>query len=95
MKAVVDPEGSIVVPSEMLESVGIAPGSTVNLTVRDGTIVLQAESVDYRLVKKGFLTVLQPTAPVPPLPEDYFEKLLDQMRREREAIEWRRAVVRP
>jgi AbrB family looped-hinge helix DNA binding protein len=83
MKATIDEAGRIVVPPEVRERVRLEPGAELEVRVRDGIIELEPASVPHKLVKKGRFTVLVPTAPVPPLPENIVELILDEMRRER------------
>jgi AbrB family looped-hinge helix DNA binding protein len=87
MKAVVDEAGRIVVPPELRKQVSLEPGATLEIRLRNGTIELEPEPVPHRLVKKGRFTVLVPTRPVPPLPPDIVETLLDEMKREREGLD--------
>ena len=87
MKATVDEAGRIVVPPEVREQVQLEPGATLEVRVRDGTLELEPESVPHKLVKKGRFTVLVPIRPVPPLPANIVETLLDEMRREREVLD--------
>ena len=87
MKATVDEAGRIVVPPEVREQVGLKPGATLEVRVRGGTLELEPESIPHKLVKKGRFTVLVPIKPVPPLPPNIVETLLDEMRREREGLD--------
>ena len=43
-----------------------------------------ARPVERRPVKKGYLTVLEPTRPVPPVSAELVAYIIEQMRRERE-----------
>ncbi len=85
MKATIDEAGRIVVPPEVRERVRLEPGTELEVRVRDG--VIELEPAPYRLVQKGRLTVLEATMPLPPLPENIVETLLDEMRREREGLD--------
>lgn len=61
------------------------PGN--NGTPRPSTATSDAgdvPSVPRRLVRKGFATVLEPTTPISSFPLEFWEHLIDDMRRERE-----------
>jgi hypothetical protein len=47
-------------------------------------LVGDSQPVRRRLVKKGFVTVLEPTRPLPPVSVDLVNYIIEQMRRERE-----------
>ncbi len=87
MKATVDEAGRIVLPPDVRDQLQLRPGALLEVRIRDGTIELEPESVPHKLVKKGRFTVLVPTRPVPPLPANIVETLLDEMRREREGLD--------
>ncbi len=87
MRVTGDDEGRLIVPPDAREAARIVPGATFDMRVRDGVIQLELESVSYRLVKKGHLTVLEPVVPLPPVTVEMVNEMLDQMRREREGTD--------
>ena len=87
MKAVVDPEGQVVLPRSVLEAAGLKPGGEVEISVRDGTIAVEPARVPRRLIMKGRVTAIVAEVPVPPVTVEMVNQMLDSMRREREGLD--------
>lgn len=63
----IDRAGRLVVPKEVREQAGIAPGTRVNVRYRDGLIEIEPEPRAIRIVRRGRLHVAVPIEPGEPL----------------------------
>lgn len=86
MKATIDEAGRLTLPQEVCEAAGLAPGMELEVRIRDGAIELQRETTPRRLVQKGYVTVLSPVVPIPPLTAEMVEEVREAIRREREGL---------
>lgn len=63
----IDSAGRVVIPKEIREAAGIAPGMALDMTVSDGRIEIEPAVVPVTLVKKGRFVVATPGPETPPL----------------------------
>jgi AbrB family looped-hinge helix DNA binding protein len=68
MKTTIDRAGRVVVPKALRQSVGLQPGSEIELRAVDGRIELEPAPLEVRLERKGRLVVAVPTRPLTALP---------------------------
>ncbi|MBI3927016.1 MAG: AbrB/MazE/SpoVT family DNA-binding domain-containing protein [Armatimonadetes bacterium] len=83
MKASIDSAGRIVIPKALRERAGLRPDRPVEVSYRDGVLVLEAAAVEVTFQRKGRLTVAVPVAEIPPLTLEEVEKTRRQLETER------------
>ncbi|MBI4704921.1 MAG: AbrB/MazE/SpoVT family DNA-binding domain-containing protein [Deltaproteobacteria bacterium] len=81
MTATIDAGGRVVIPKAIRVQLGLAPGASVELLVRDGVVVLAPKTASLRLVKRGGGWVADPEEPVPKLTADEVRATLEGVRR--------------
>jgi AbrB family looped-hinge helix DNA binding protein len=87
MTSMVDTGGRVEIPAHMRDALGLSPGSSVDVVVRDGVIVLVPTITPMRLVERGGGVVAEPELPLPTLTTErvgsYKKKLQDFPEKER------------
>jgi AbrB family looped-hinge helix DNA binding protein len=81
MRTAIDRAGRIVIPKPLRESLALAPGQTLEISVRDGRIEIEPAATPMRLVRRrGHLTAV-PDDQLPPLTAEDVRATLEQIRR--------------
>jgi AbrB family looped-hinge helix DNA binding protein len=81
MVATIDAAGRIVVPKQLRESLGLKAGTRLEVSERDGAIVIQPASVPMRLVRRGKTVAVEPDQPLPTLTAEEVRTILESGRR--------------
>jgi AbrB family looped-hinge helix DNA binding protein len=81
MRTTIDRAGRIVIPKPIREDAGLAPGTEVEVQLRDGRVEIEPVSVPRRLVRRRGRLVLEPQGDVPPLTDDDVRDILERIRR--------------
>lgn len=63
MKATIDSAGRIVIPKSVRESANLAPGTELQIRVRDSVIELEPVSTEVHLRREGEFLVAEPVKP--------------------------------
>jgi AbrB family looped-hinge helix DNA binding protein len=81
MVATIDAAGRIVVPKALRDALGLKAGTRLEVTERDGTILMQPAAVPMRLVDRAGGPVIEPEEPLPTLTADEVRAILESGRR--------------
>jgi AbrB family looped-hinge helix DNA binding protein len=81
MVATIDAAGRIVVPKQLRESLGLKAGTRLDVTERDGAIIIQPAPVPMRLVRRGKTLAIEPEQPLPTLTAEEVRAILESGRR--------------
>jgi AbrB family looped-hinge helix DNA binding protein len=81
MTSTVDTSGRVEIPLHVRDAVGLKPGSTVDIVVRDGVVVLVPTTTPMRLVQRGGGVVAEPEQPLPTLTAEDVRLALEAGRR--------------
>ncbi len=69
------------IPAHMRDALGLSPGSSVDVVIRDGVIVLVPTITPMRLVERGGGVVAEPEQPLPTLTAEDVRLALEAGRR--------------
>jgi AbrB family looped-hinge helix DNA binding protein len=83
MATTIDAGGRVVIPKAIRDSLGLAPGSEVDVELDDvsGTVVVVPHRPAKHLERRGDVLVIVPDGPVPPLTAEQVRSVLDAARR--------------
>lgn len=81
MVATIDAAGRIVVPKALRESLGLKAGTRLDVTERDGALIIQPAPVPMRIVERAGGPVVEPLEPVPTLTAEQVRAILESGRR--------------
>jgi AbrB family looped-hinge helix DNA binding protein len=81
MVATIDATGRIVVPKVLRDALGLKAGTRLEVSERDGAIVIQPAPVPMRLVRGPGGPVVEPDEPLPPLTAAEVRVILESGRR--------------
>jgi AbrB family looped-hinge helix DNA binding protein len=81
MVATIDAAGRIVVPKVLRDALGLRAGTRLEVTERDGALVIQPAPVPMRLVRRPEGPVIEPEEPLPTLTADEVRAILESGRR--------------
>ena len=81
MHVAIDSAGRVVVPKQLRETLGLRAGSLLEISERDGSIVMLPVSEHMRLVRRGGRLVVEPEHPLPTLTADEVRSVLESVRR--------------
>ena len=80
MKSTIDSAGRIVIPKSIRSQVGFAPGQAVEITFRDGAVVIEPMLSEVKLLKRGrWLCAVAPEDAAPVTVEDV-QAVLEEVR---------------
>ena len=60
MKTTIDSAGRIVIPSDIRNTIGLKPGTAVEVNVREGIVSIEPAPAAVKIVKRGRLRVAIP-----------------------------------
>lgn len=80
MTVTIDSAGRLVIPKEIRERAGLTGGSTVNIRVEDGSVILEQAPMQAHLESRGALSVIVPNEPVEALTVEQTRHVLEQTR---------------
>ena len=81
MVATIDAGGRIVVPKALRDSLGLRAGTRLEVTERDGVLVIQPMPVPMQMVERSNGPVVEPLEPLPTLTADQVRAILESGRR--------------
>jgi AbrB family looped-hinge helix DNA binding protein len=83
MRTTIDAAGRVVIPKALRDEAGLAPGTEIEVELRDGRIEIEPAMVPMRVVKRGGSVVIEPVGDVelPPLTTEDVRDLLERVRR--------------
>lgn len=84
MRTTIDRAGRIVVPKPIRDALGLVEGTVLEVSDRDGSVVIEVAPVEKRLVKRGKGVVVEPVGagePLPVLTAEAVRKALEESRR--------------
>jgi AbrB family looped-hinge helix DNA binding protein len=81
MVTTIDGGGRVVVPKPLRVSLGLTAGTHLEISERDGTLVIEPSPVPMRLVRRGRGRVVVPETPLPPLSAEQVRAVLESVRR--------------
>jgi AbrB family looped-hinge helix DNA binding protein len=94
MQTTIDETGRLVIPEEIREQAGLAPGQPLEIRWHDGRIEIEPVTSAVRLVQKGHLVVAVSDDDLPPLTHEDVESVRQAILDERMALflgpEWDR-----
>ena len=64
MRSTIDKAGRVVIPAAVRERAGLTPGTTLEISLDDGTVRIERVAPGPRLMRIGKRLVARPTAPV-------------------------------
>jgi AbrB family looped-hinge helix DNA binding protein len=81
MMTTIDAGGRVVIPKQIRDAIGLSPGATIDVGLRDGVIVLVPATATMRLVERGGGVVAEPEQPLPTLTAEDVRSALEAGRR--------------
>jgi AbrB family looped-hinge helix DNA binding protein len=81
MKAPMDAAGRVVVPKSIRDELALEAGVELEISVRDGSLVLTPEPTAVALVRRGKVMVAKTNEPMPKLTEKSVREALEGSRR--------------
>jgi len=73
MKTTIDSAGRVVIPKKIREAAGLAPGTALEVRVRDGVVEIEQAPMKVKLVREGRFLVAVPLEDVPVLTSEEVE----------------------
>ncbi len=80
MRTTIDAAGRVTIPKRIRAELGLDAGRELELTMVDGTVVIEPAPVPMRLRRRGKGLVAQPTEPMPVLTADEVRATLERIR---------------
>lgn len=81
MKTAIDAAGRVIVPKSLRDQLGLAPGRELDISARDGQLVIEPVPTEVTLVRRGRGVVAKPKSALPPLTQDEVRAALEGSRR--------------
>jgi AbrB family looped-hinge helix DNA binding protein len=81
MRTTIDAAGRVVIPKAARDAAGLAAGTEIEVSVRDGRVELEPASVPMRLVSRRGRVRIEADGAVPTLTADAVRDVLDRVRR--------------
>ena len=81
MHATIDPGGRIVIPKPLRQRLGLGPGTTVEITERDGILEIEPANLEVDLVEGPHGVVAVTDRALPPLDAQTVRETLENLRR--------------
>lgn len=81
MQTTIDSGGRVVIPKAVRDRLGLTPGSAVEITERDGQVVLQPVALEVRLVDGPHGVVAVTDRVLPPLDAAMVRDTVETLRR--------------
>jgi AbrB family looped-hinge helix DNA binding protein len=80
VRAVVDDSGRLVLPASVRDEAGIAPGMTLEISVREGRVEIEPAPREVKVIQRGALWVAVPVEPGEILQESTVERVRREIR---------------
>ena len=81
MRTAIDALGRVVVPKTLRDQLGLVARRELEITLRDGALLLQPLSTQVKLVRRGRRLVAEPRKPLPRLTGQMVRDALESTRR--------------
>ena len=81
MKTAIDSAGRVVVPKALRDELGLEPGRPLEISARDGALVIEPVPTPVSLVQRGKRLVAKPKTTLPRLTQDEVRDALEGARR--------------
>ena len=81
MRTTIDAAGRIIVPKRLRDEMGVQPGQTLELELRDGRLEVEIAPVEMRLQRRRHGPVAVAEVSLPPLTADIVRQTLERVRR--------------
>jgi AbrB family looped-hinge helix DNA binding protein len=81
MKTTIDAAGRVIIPKAIRDSLGLVDGTPLEVTMRDGAVILEPPPAAVKLVRRGKNLVAEPVAPMPTLTAELVRATLESTRR--------------
>jgi AbrB family looped-hinge helix DNA binding protein len=81
MKTAIDSAGRVIVPKILRDELGLAPGRPLEISARDGLLVIEPLPTAVTLVRKGKTYVAKPAGQLPTLTAEDVRAALNGARR--------------
>jgi len=82
IKSTIDGAGRIVIPKRIRDRLGLGGGAPVTIAEHDGVVEIRPSHLDVTLVRKGSVTVFEPTVQLPPIDADDVRSTVERLREE-------------
>ena len=82
MRTTIDSAGRIVIPRDIRSSIGLEPGTVVEVEIRDGVVSIEPVPAPVRIVKRGKLHVAM-AEPGQPLTAEVVRSVREDIRNKR------------
>ena len=80
MRTTIDRAGRIVIPKTIRDQVGLAPGTEIDIELRDGRIEIEPAPVPMRIAYRGGRPVIETDVSMPPLTAEDVRETLERTR---------------
>jgi len=80
----IDSAGRLVIPKEIREAAGLAPGAPLVVRHRGDHVEIEPAPLEVQIEMRGRVAVAVPKSPVPRVTTEEVEKVRRQLRKERE-----------
>ncbi len=81
MRTTIDRAGRVIVPKALRDELGLEPGRELDMSARDGALVIEPVPTTVSLVRKGKVFVAKPRTPLPVLTQEEVRAALEGSRR--------------
>ena len=81
MKTAIDAAGRVIVPKALRDLLGLTAGGELEISARDGVLVIAPVPADIKLVKRGKRLVAKPKNELPELTQSEVRAVLESSRR--------------
>jgi AbrB family looped-hinge helix DNA binding protein len=81
MKTAIDRAGRVIIPKALRDELGLEPGRQLEISARDGALVIEPLPTPVVLVRRGKAVVAKPEAPLPKLTQAEVRAALENTRR--------------
>jgi AbrB family looped-hinge helix DNA binding protein len=81
MRTTIDAGGRIVVPKALRDAMRLSAGDEVEISYVDGRLEIDVPGRDFRIEKRGNISVAVADEPMPPLTTEAVREVLEEIRR--------------
>ena len=81
MNTTIDTAGRVVIPKSLRDALGLTGGERLEITVRDGTIIIEPKTAPITLTETPDGLIAVPDEELPPLTDDIVRDTLERVRR--------------
>jgi AbrB family looped-hinge helix DNA binding protein len=81
VKTAIDSAGRVIVPKALRDELGLEPGRKLEISARDGALVIEPVPTKVALVRRGKGVIAKPSTPLPKLTQQEVRDALEGARR--------------